>query len=222
MNPLSVITRLLHRFLLPGVLLWPLMAAFAFAEDGDGDGDGGDGDGGSDDDDQDEDDSDDDNDGDGDADAKFTQADVDRIVSARVAREAAKQQKVAERAKLDEAERLKAEKADADQAAKDAKTSADTRIIRADAKVAAAAAGVAKDQLGYVLRLADLTGITVDEDGEPDAKAIGKAVDKVLADVPALKGTPPAKKSGGDLNGTKNTQPKTLSDAVTNRYSKAS
>lgn len=231
MNPLSVITRLFHRLtavLLPGVLLWPLMAAFAFAE-GDGDGDGGDdsGDGGddgsdSDDDDTGDDDTDDNADTSGNDDARFSQADIDRIISREKAKLTAKAVKDAELAKLDEAERLKAEKADADQAAKDAKTSADKRVIRADAKVAAAAAGVHKDQLGYVLRLADLSGVEVDEDGEPDPKAIGKAVNKVLSDIPALKGEAPAKKSGNDLNGAKDEQPKSLADAVTNRYTKTS
>lgn len=108
----------------------------------------------------------------------------------------------AERAKMEESDRLKAEKADAEKAAADAVAKANGRVITAEAKVQAVEAGADPKQLAYVLRLADLTDVKVGDDGEPDAKAIRKAIDKVLTDVPALKGaTNGTGKSGGTFEG---------------------
>lgn len=108
----------------------------------------------------------------------------------------------AERAKMDEAERLKAEKADAEKAASDAVVRANARVVTAEAKVQAVEAGADPKQLAYVLKLADLDDVSVDDAGEPDTKAIRKAIDKVLTEVPALKVTAAGKgKSGGEFNG---------------------
>lgn len=125
----------------------------------------------------------------------------------------------AERAKMDEAERLKAEKVDAEKAASDAVTQANARVITAEAKVQAVEAGADPKQLAYVLRLVDLSDVKVDEAGEPDAKAIRKAIDKVLTDVPALKAAANGKgRSGGtfDEHNDKG-KPKSLEDAVSAR-----
>lgn len=134
----------------------------------------------------------------------------------KAAEEAAKQ--AAERAKMDEAERLKAEKADAEKKAADAVAAANARVVNAEAKVQAVEAGADPKQLAYVLKLADLDGIEVGDDGQPDAKAIKAAIDKVLKDVPALKaaaGNGGGGKSGGqfDQHADKD-RPKTLEDAV--------
>lgn len=146
----------------------------------------------------------------------------ERAKAAAAAKKAAEDEakQAAERAKMDEAERLKAEKADAEQKATDAVAAANARVISAEAKVQAVEAGADPKQLAYVLRLAGLDGIEVGEDGQPDEKAIRKAIDKVLTDVPALKvqagnGTG---KSGGqfDRHADKD-RPKTLEEAVTAR-----
>lgn len=63
------------------------------------------------------------------------------------------------------------------------------QVTRAEAKAAAAAAGVAEGNIDKVLRLADLSAVTFDEDGQPDATEIRSAVQQVLADVPELGGT---------------------------------
>ncbi len=76
-------------------------------------------------------------------------------------------------------------KADAETNAQAVRATADSYVVRAEAKVQAASLGVPSERLDYVVKLANLTDVSV-EDGEPDAEAAKKAVEKVLADVPAL------------------------------------
>lgn len=145
----------------------------------------------------------------------------ERSKAAAAAKKAAEDEakQAAERAKMDETERLKAEKADADKAAADATDKANVRVITAEAKVQAVEAGADPKQLAYVLKLADLADVAVNDDGEPDTKAIRKAIDKVLADVPALKGATNGKGASGgrfDEHADKS-KPKTLEDAVSAR-----
>lgn len=120
------------------------------------------------------------------------------------------------RAKMDEADRLKAEKDDAEKAANEATARANARLIRADAKVAAVGAGVKADRVEAFLRVADLSDVKVNDDGEPDGKAIAKVVSSTLADFPefkAPKGTGGA--SGGEHNGNgQPVKPTTLEEAV--------
>lgn len=153
----------------------------------------------------------------------LTQAEVDAAIAKRLNAEKTKwEQEAKERAdreKMDEAERLKAEKADADKKAADAVTDANARIIRSEAKVAAVTAGAKAAQAEYVVKLADLSDVTVDDDGNPDAKAIKKAVEKVLTDVPALKVDAKAAPSGGDLGGGGGeAKATTIADAVNAKY----
>lgn len=142
----------------------------------------------------------------------------ERTKAAATAKKAAEDEAktAADRAKMDETDRLKAEKADADKTATDAVAKANTRVITAEAKVQAVEAGADPKQLAYVLRLADLADVKVDDDGEPDAKAIRKIIDKVLTDVPALK---IAAGKGGRSGGTFDEhadkgKSRTLEDAV--------
>jgi hypothetical protein len=143
------------------------------------------------------------------AEVKMTQAELDKLIDGRLAKarkswdDEAKQK--AERAKMDEAERLKAEKADAEKAAADKVTGANKRIITAEAKLAALAAGVPKERLTRFLRNVDLDDIDVSDDGDVDEKAVAKAVKDALDDVPEFKGSANGHsgngQSGGEHNG---------------------
>jgi hypothetical protein len=137
----------------------------------------------------------------------FTQAELDTIIS----REKAKAKKAAleeaqaeaQKAQMTEAERLKTERDEAQQAAKTAQAAADQRVITMEAKLAALAAGADPDQIDYVLRLVDLTDVAV-TDGQADVPAISAAVAKVKNDLPALFGVQQAgqanvQRSGSDL-----------------------
>ena len=62
------------------------------------------------------------------------------------------------------------------------------RIMTAEMRSAAALAGVPKERIGYVLKLADTTGIDLDAD-DADEK-IAAAIGKVLDDLPELRGKP--------------------------------
>lgn len=76
-------------------------------------------------------------------------------------------------------------KADADANAQAVMVTADGYVVRAEAKVQAASLGVPSERLDYVVKLANLSEVSV-EDGTPDAEAAKKAVEQVLADVPEL------------------------------------
>lgn len=97
------------------------------------------------------------------------------------------------KAEMSEAEQAKAAAAAAEERAK----ARERRIVQAEAKAAAAAQGVKPERLAYVLRLADLEGVAVDEQGEPDGKAISAAIAAVLKELPELKG---ATNVGGPTN----------------------
>lgn len=120
----------------------------------------------------------------------FTQADLNK--AAEKARKEGRSRamdeakEAARLASMSESERLAAEKAEAVKLAADATENANQRIIRAEAKVIAGAAGVKAEQLSYVLKLADLSAVTIGEDGEPDAKEITTAITAVLKDFPLL------------------------------------
>lgn len=158
-------------------------------------------------------------DGDGEAKVEMTQAEFDEKIKQRLGRAKTQWEKeakeAAERDQLDEADRLKAEKADAEKAAKDATDRANDRLVRASAKVAAVDAGANPKRVDALLKLADLSDIEVDDDGEPDGEAVTKAVTKALGEYPefkaaAGKGGP----SGGEHNGDSTKKASNLQEAV--------
>lgn len=137
----------------------------------------------------------------------FTQAELDAIIAKRVA---AAEKSTADRikteadtAKLDETDRLKLEKEESDRKATEARAAADVRVLAAEARVQAMALGVKPERLEHVLRLADLSAITVGDDGNVPADDVKKAVSVVLAEIPELKGTGSgSQQSGGDFGGS--------------------
>lgn len=138
----------------------------------------------------------------------LTQADVDAMFDREFGKRRAKWEAdlkaLGERSKLDETERLKAEKADADKAVADARAEALAARIEAGAERAALAAGVKPDRVERFLRLVDLSDVdTLSADGKPDTDAIRTAVDATLSDVPEFAGSasPPPKSAGGDFTG---------------------
>lgn len=127
-----------------------------------------------------------------------SQQDFDSALEKRLARERRKLEKEikekadeeARRSRMDETERLKVEREEARQAAQAAQDKANTRIVRAEAKAQAASLGVKAEKLPYVIKLADLDGIDVDDEGEADIEAIRASVTQVLTDLPELVATP--------------------------------
>lgn len=117
----------------------------------------------------------------GDGAKTFSQAELDRIVADRVARERSKYadygdlKKRAASAMTDQ-ERLVAEAEERGKTA--ALTTAGTRLARAELRAAAAVNHVDKSTLDGFLEYADL-GRFVGTDGEPDTKAIEAAVKKL-------------------------------------------
>lgn len=133
----------------------------------------------------------------------FTQADLDRIVADRLARDrkgredyddiktklTALEKAEAEReaAKLTETERLQAEKADAEKKAQEAESkgtaalaAANQRLIDAEFKVLARELNVPAERLTAALKLADLTGASVDDAG--NVTGVKEAVEALIAE----------------------------------------
>jgi hypothetical protein len=131
----------------------------------------------------------------------FNQEDVDRIVSDRLKREKKTWESTLEeerrKAAMTEAERLKAKKEAAEKASKTASDAANSRVIKAESRVIANELGVKADKLSYVLKLADLSNVTIGDDGEPNTAAIRTAIEAVLKDIPELKGANNGDGKGG-------------------------
>lgn len=149
----------------------------------------------------------------GDGDRMLTQADVDRIVADRLARERQKyadygdlKKKAAEFDKLAEQQKTEAEKAV--EAARlegrsEALSAANDRLLRAEVK--AAAAGKLSDPADAV-RMLDLSSFKVGDDGEIDSGAIGAAIEDLVRSKPYLAAQPQGFQGSGD-NGSRGGKP---------------
>lgn len=139
----------------------------------------------------------------------FTQAELDRVVQERIARERSKfegfddlKRKAAEFDRIEEAQKSELEKATA-RAAKEAadKTKAEVdatwgqRIVRSEVRVAAA--GKLADPEDAV-RFIDLATFKLDQDGNVDTKAITAAVDDLVKAKPYLAANGTQKKPNFD------------------------
>jgi hypothetical protein len=156
------------------------------------------------------------------ADKTFSQADLDRIVAERLARDrkgredyddiktklTALEQAEADRekAKLSDTERLEAEKAEALKKAQEAEdrstareTAANQRIINAEFKTLAREANVPADRLAAAVKLADLSAVTVDDEG--NAVGVKEAVEALVAAHAYLVEKTQAKPIGGASGG---------------------
>ena len=77
-------------------------------------------------------------------------------------------------------------------------TTANQRIVKAEAKLQAQALGIKPERVETALRLADLSAVTVNDAGDADTAAITAALEAVLTDLPELKG------AGGAVGGGSN------------------
>lgn len=122
----------------------------------------------------------------------LTQEQFDKTLTKRLAQERRAWEADAEekrkKAEMTEAERLKAEKDEADRKATAATDAANARIVKTEARAALADAGVKAERRDYALRMLELSSVTVDDAGNPDAKALKAAVEALLKDIPELKG----------------------------------
>lgn len=169
-----------------------------FAEGGEGNGDqnAGDGDGGN------------------PAGKTFSQEELDAIVTKRLAREQkaweSKLEEEKKKASMTEQEKLKAAAEEAEKKGKTAVAAANQRLVTAEAKIQASALGANPDKISYIIKLADLSGVTVGDNGEVDIKAVKQAVEDVLKELPELKsagaggfnlgGNPGSKGASGGMN----------------------
>ncbi|CAM2951915.1 scaffolding protein [Paenibacillus sediminis] len=158
-------------------------------------------------------------------DKTFTQAELDQIVADRLARERKKTEKFADyddikakltaleqaeeerkKAELTEAERLAAELEEARKKAQEADergataiTAANTRVINAEFRALAHENKIPADRVAAALKLADLSAITVDDDGNP--QGVEDAVKALIAAHPYLAEQAKPKPIGGASGG---------------------
>jgi hypothetical protein len=86
--------------------------------------------------------------------------------------------------------KAQAERADAaEKSAKEAIAKANAMVIKANAQIQASTLGVKANKLDYVVKMADLSKVTVDENGVPDEASIKESIEKVLKDIPEFKDT---------------------------------
>ncbi|MCG5252616.1 scaffolding protein [Brevibacillus agri] len=140
----------------------------------------------------------------------FTQEELDKIVADRIARERKKLERYADyddlkrkaeeyekaeaerkKAEMTAQERLEAEKAEAQRKAQEAEenaqralASANQRLIKSEFKLLAKEAGIRADALEDAFRLADVSGVSVDEDGNVDG--VKAVVEALIANKPYL------------------------------------
>ncbi len=125
----------------------------------------------------------------------------------------------ADREKMEETERLKAEKADADKAVEDARHEVLTTRVEVTAERLALKSDVDPDRVARFIEIAKI-GDSIDDltdDGKPDEKAVGKLIADTLKDWPEFKKTAKGRtgNSGGEFNGNNgNTKPSNLEEAV--------
>ena len=135
---------------------------------------------------------------------ELTQDELDRLIARRLKRAeqewAAKVESERKQAEMTESEKLQAAARAAEERAAQAAQQANARIVRAEMRVALAAAGVAAQKLDRAVRLVDLDSIDVLETGEPDVKAITAQVQALLQEWPELTGQT-SKSGGGEFGG---------------------
>ena len=103
----------------------------------------------------------------------------------------------------------------------DAKLQAATaKLVTASARAAALELGVPADRAAYAVRMADLAGVKIDDNGDPDADAVKKAVEKVLADIPELKGATGFRIGAQDTANKSSRKRMSYADAVAAHYKK--
>lgn len=111
---------------------------------------------------------------------KFSQAEVDSIVEKRLARQARELQKADKNGESEQ------ELSSVRKEVEELKKQLSAERVEAALRKQAAALGVDSKSVDYVVRLADLNDVLT-EDGKPDEAKLTAAVNKVLADIPALK-----------------------------------
>ncbi len=93
---------------------------------------------------------------------------------------------------------------------------ANRRLVRAEALVQATGLNVRSDRVDYLIKLADLTGVQIDDTGNADGAAIRFALEDVLEKLPELKNNNAEddKKPGFKLGAPNQTGGKGLTDQL--------
>lgn len=137
----------------------------------------------------------------GEQERKFTQSEINAIMKREQKNWEKKLEEENAKAAMTEAERLKAEKDSAEKRAAEAAEAANGRVVRAEARVALAAAGIKTERIDRAIRLLDLSGVAVDDNGDPDVAAITGQIDALLKDFPELKGVAQTGAAGQEFGG---------------------
>lgn len=82
---------------------------------------------------------------------------------------------------------LQQRNAELEKQAADVLQQANNRIIQAEARIQSIGLGIKPDRVDYAVRLAELRGVQIDENGEVDKAAVKSALEEVLKGLPELK-----------------------------------
>ena len=97
------------------------------------------------------------------------------------------------------------------------------RLIYAEALITAGRLGFNPDRVEHAVRIADLSGVKVDDKGKVDTETVKAALSKVLEEIPEFKAaanTASGFKVGSDGEGKKSDKITSLADAVRDYYKK--
>ena len=142
-------------------------------------------------------------------------------LSAEDAKKAMEDYKVKKAAETPTAEKLR----EVEENARKAVETANGRIVQSELKAAASALGVKAEKIPYLLKMAEVSGIEVKDDGSVDEKAVKAALEKVLADIPELKandnkpGYKPPDPVGGQGAGS-GEKPKNAQESIASKINK--
>ncbi|PKM78530.1 MAG: hypothetical protein CVU90_01985 [Firmicutes bacterium HGW-Firmicutes-15] len=137
-------------------------------------------------------------------DKTFTQAQLDDVITKRLAREKKAWEKTLEeekaKAAMTETERFQSEKLEAQKLLADSQAKANQKLLHAEIRVQSISLGVTENKLTYLSRLIDITDPNLlDANGDVDDKAVKAAVSKILQDIPELASKTPSK-GGSDFS----------------------
>jgi hypothetical protein len=157
----------------------------------------------------------------------FTQAELDAMIQKRLDKQANSlksqwEQELETKQKQEKmtAEDLaKAAQKEAEEKLSKAVIEANNKVKNAEAKALSIELGVKPEKVSYLLKLADLESVEIDEGGAIDQESLKASIEAVLKDLPELKGTT-ANNGGGNFNGAGGGQkkPSNLSEALAQRF----
>lgn len=131
----------------------------------------------------------------------FTQSELDAIIKKRLAEQEKRFKADSEKEKMNEIDRIKAEKQEVENKQKETEnrlkqTRLETLVLKFATK-----AGIKPERIDYVLRMLDVSEINFDEELKPDSKQVESAIAELVKTIPELVTTFKVNSGGTQIKG---------------------